>query len=378
MKDKFHNSILFVNQSSGYLMIDIINAFEDKYAERILLTGLLNARNNSLDKKVLVRKIIAYNRTSSFKRILTWSIGFLQTLFLIKFKYRNAHLFLVSNPPFAPLLPLFCNNQFTLLIYDVYPDALVEHKIIKSYSWINKCWKKANRKLYAKADKVFTISNGMKRLLTGYIDGHKITVIPVWTDNNFLKPIPHEDNPFSLEHGLADKFIVMYSGNLGRSHDLEVVLELASQLEEDNITFLIIGSGDKSKIISDKIKDLHLKNIKLLPWQPTETLPFSLASADVAIVSLSKESSLLSVPSKTFNFMSVGVPILAIAEKESELAVLIKEYQIGVSLTVDQKEEMIKFIKKNMIDLEYHKSLKLKSLCTSKLFSPENAKLFTT
>jgi hypothetical protein len=93
-------------------MVDIISAFEGQFDERVLFTGFLNERNNKLSHNIKVEKLKRYNRSSSFKRIFTWSLAFLKALWLIKIKYRKAHLFLVSNPPFATLLPIFCKNSF--------------------------------------------------------------------------------------------------------------------------------------------------------------------------------------------------------------------------------------------------------------------------
>ena len=83
--------IVFVNQSSGYLMIDIVNEFRDVYEERILMAGFLNPRNNPIDDNVKIEKITTFNRSSFMKRIGTWALGFLKVLWLIKTKY-NSHL----------------------------------------------------------------------------------------------------------------------------------------------------------------------------------------------------------------------------------------------------------------------------------------------
>ena len=370
------NKIVFVNQSSGYLMIDIINAHKASYDERVLISGFLNPRNNPLDEGVTVKKIVEYNRSSSLKRAWTWAWGFIKALWLIKTKYRKAHLFLVSNPPFSTLIPLFCNNTFSLLIYDVYPDALVEYKIIKEDSRVIKWWKKKNKKLYPKASKIFTLSNGMKNLLSQYVHKEKIDVVPVWTDNSFLKPVPKVENPFATKQGLQDKFVVMYSGNLGKTHNVEVLVKLAKELKKENIFFMIIGGGEKYTLIEKMIKESSLQNIRLLPWQPTEMLPYTISSADIGIVSLGKEASLLSVPSKTFNLMSVGVPILAFADQSSELAQLIKHHNIGTTCAEDDISKMKDFLLSTMKAPHVMNELKKNTLDASIHFGPENALKF--
>jgi len=108
---------------------------------------------------------------------------------------------------------------------------------------------------------------------------------------------------------LQDKFIIMYSGNLGKTHNIETLVSLAEILKDESYYILIIGGGTQFTSIQALIEQKKLKNIKLLPWQPVEKLPFTLASADIGVVSLGSKASNLSIPSKTFNLMSVGTYI---------------------------------------------------------------------
>ena len=250
--------IVFVNQSAGYLMIDIIDAFKDEYEERILLTGFLNPRNKILDATVKVEKLIPYDRSSTFKRMFTWVGAFLKILFLIKFKYPKAHLFLVSNPPLTAWVPLFCKNSYDILIYDVYPDALVEFGYFKQDSWIIKKWENINRRMYAKARKISTITSGMKERIAKYVNKHKVNVVPIWTDNSFLKPIPKSENAFLKTHQIDNDFIKifchLYDGN--------------NLLFEDTVKFFKKN---------DSFKDLKISHEKLIKkYKEENTKPMKL------------------------------------------------------------------------------------------------------
>ncbi len=367
--------IVYINQNAGYLMIDIINAKDNSFKKSII-TGKIIPRNKQLAADVTINKIITYNRSSSIKRIFSWIWGFIQILFLVKFKYRKAELFIVTNPPFSTFLPLLCQNKFSLLVYDIYPDAFVQYGILNKKSKLIKYWENANKKIYPKAQNIYTLSNGMKNLLSNYVNEAKISVVPIWTDNTFLKPIPKHENEFILKNNLQNKFVVMYSGNLGFSHDVEIIPEIAKIITIPEIDFLIIGDGDKKSLIEQKIKDYQLTNCKLLPWQETKMLPFSLAAADLSIVTLGKEASLLSVPSKTFNIMSVGTPLLCIASQKSELAQLVKTNKVGKIFDANQLEEIKDFILQLFNNKNLLEQYKQNSLLTSKLFGPENANKF--
>ncbi|MDG1279214.1 MAG: glycosyltransferase family 4 protein [Algoriphagus sp.] len=366
--------IVFVNQSAGYLMIDIIDAFKDNYDERILLTGFLNPRNKKLDDTVKVEKLITYDRSSSVKRIFTWFWAFIKALFLIRFKYPKAHLFLVSNPPFTALIPLFCKNSFDILVYDIYPDAFVEFGYFKKDSWIIKIWESINIKVYQKARKISTITDGMQERLTKYVTNDKVNVVPIWTDNSFLKPIPKSENSFLKTHQIEDNFIVMYSGNMGKAHPVEILVHLANHFQiNTNIFFLLIGGGDKYKYLEASISKKKLRNIKIMPWQDANLLPFTLSGADLALVTVGNEASGLSIPSKTYNLMSVGTPILCVAPKESALSNLVEVEKIGVVFQENELQNMIQFIDGILSDKNQLMAFRMKAVESSLKYISLNA-----
>jgi hypothetical protein len=369
--------IVFVNQSAGYLMIDIIDAFKDQYEERILLTGFLNPRNKKLDDTVKIEKLIGYDRASSIKRIFTWFWAFIKALILIKFKYPKAHLFLVSNPPFTAWIPLFCNNSFDILVYDIYPDALVEFGYFKKDSWLIKKWENINRKMYGKARKISTITDGMQERLTKYGHKDKVNVVPIWTDNSFLKPIPKSENPFLKTHQIEDKFIVMYSGNMGKSHPVEVLVHLAMKYQgQPELFFLLIGGGDKFKEMELLVQSNNLNNIKILPWQDTSVLPFTLSGADLALVTVGNAASDLSIPSKIYNLMSVGTPIICVAPPNAALARLVESDKIGLVFQHTELDKMADFINNSANETRFLLNYKNNALRASLNYTPTNAKQF--
>ena len=109
--------IVFINQNAGYIMIDIIDAFSSKYDVLALITGNLVIRSKNLPKDVVLHKIIKYNRSNKYKRIYTWCIGSFQIFLQIILRYRDSHLFIVTNPPISPLLPLITKNPFISCSY---------------------------------------------------------------------------------------------------------------------------------------------------------------------------------------------------------------------------------------------------------------------
>lgn len=369
-------SKVFINQDSGYLMIDIINAFVNEGFSCTLITGRLVERNISLSSSVKLDKIIMYNRTSIIKRLVSWVYGFLQIWIKVILKYRKADLFIVSNPPLAPLIPLFCRNKYSILIFDIYVEKLSEYLPFGKYSPLSNLWILLHRWVFHKADKIFTLTQGMKGIIEKYSKGKEIRVIPIWTDNNFLKPIPSDENIFIKANKLEGKFVVLYSGNISTTSNLELILQVASDTMEDKILFLIIGDGSGKNILERKARALGLKNCLFLHWQDTQMFPFSLASANIAVVTLPEKSGKMAIPSKLFNYMSVGIPVLSISDPESDLARMVIQNDIGKNFNSFQVSEIKEFIMWLFNDRSQYEHYAAKSLGTSKYFGQDNIKEF--
>lgn len=359
-------------------MIDIINTHISKGMQCVLITGRLVERNCRLDNSVKVVKIIRYDRKSGFHRLLTWGIGFIQIWIAVLIKFRKDRLFIVSNPPIASLLPIFVKNKFKLLIFDVYPDALTELGYLSKDSMLIKSWKRLNRKVYQRASGLYTITEGMKMALTNYANGNSITVVPLWTDNNFLKPIAREKNPFIKKHKLDGKFIVMYSGNLGLSSNPELLIKLASIIYNEKIIFLIIGEGAKKQRLVETAEKEGLRNVLFLPWQPANEMPYSFAAADLAVIFHGPGISKLAIPSKLYDFLSAGAPLFCVTSKESEVERLVENFNCGRSFVPDDLKGMMNFILKLADDNMMASNLSASSLEASKAFNISNTQFFLT
>ena len=268
-------------------MIDIANAFTDAGWDVSLITGRLVQRTTPLHPSVKVQKIVRYRRNNTLQRILTWGLGFVQLFLRVVFQHRKAHLFIVTNPPIAAFLPLFVKNSFSLLIFDIYPDVVLNRsKSRQSRKWFVR-WSDANKRVFRKADRIYTISGSMREKLGQYIDKGRVEVISLWSDNKMFKPVPQQDNPFIINHGFDGKFIVLYSGNIGLTHGVEVLPKVGLKIRHQDILFVIIGEGEKKRTIERMVMQNGLSNFVFLPWQSPEVLPYSLASASLAVIGLS-------------------------------------------------------------------------------------------
>jgi len=374
------NRIIFVNQVTGPLMIDMVNIFIEKDIEVILYTGEIVKIYQDLDEKVIVRKLCSYKKNTNLNRLITWTIFSLQSLFFLIYDLKKTtSIYFSSNPPFIPWLALFFKNKTYIHIYDVYPDALLALPYISKRSLTYRIFLYFNKKSFNKSEKIFTPSKGMKKMLMSSAPNKKIKVIQWWADTEFIKPIKKEENTFISEHKLEGKFIVMYSGNLGLTHNVEKILDAALSLKDDiDIKFVIIGDGPKKKIVDDFEKQHNLSNLLVLPFQNEDILPYSLSASDISIVldsfsSNKGEGSTASIPSKTYYLMSAGSVIYAESDNTSELNRLINEYDLGMCDSTQDVKKLIGLIKLCRDNEEVLQKYKNNSRLASLNFTKDNA-----
>jgi hypothetical protein len=175
----------------------------------------------------------------------------------------------------------------------------------------------------------------------------KMSLIPSWADPERIKPLAKAENPFVQEHGLDDCFTVLYSGNQGRCHDLVTLMAAALLLRHDRrIRFLFIGSGPQQGRLTDLVSDWGLPNCTFLPYQDLEVLPYSLTSADLAVVSLGIDAEGLVAPSKLYGHLAAGTPIAAITPQGSELQQLVRTSGCGAWFANGDADGLADWIRK--------------------------------
>ena len=173
-----------------------------------------------------------------------------------------------------------------------------------------------------------------QQIITSYdIAEEKIRVIPYWADSQYIYPVDKEKNWFVKKHGLEDKFVVQYSGNMGRGHLFEPILDAAKQLNNhEDIIFLFIGDGPKKSQICHFKKEAGLRNIKILPYQNISHLAYSLSAADVSIVSLNPKLTGFMVPSKIYGIMATKKPVIFIGSTKSDVSIVLRDANCGFTI----------------------------------------------
>ena len=365
--------IVIVNQAVNYLTIGICNEFAQASWKVTLITGSIHVQGEQLLPQIELRYINRFSEKRLLRKAVNWIIALTKIYYLLIRFHRNSTILYISNPPVNYWLSLILRNKYSILIWDVYPDALKifgvgERNVIYHF------WRLINRHLFRKANNIYTVGNSISQLISQYVAIDKIILFNLWSVFNAIDYIPKTQNEFLRRKGLKEKFIVQYSGNIGITHNVEVLMDVAEKLQPyDEIYFQIIGRGHRTIKIKQDIEDRNFKNVSFLDFQQDDDFAASLSAADLGVVILDSKTPKGSVPSKTYNLMVFAKPILYIASPQSELYHYAMTYENGECLDKNDIEAMAAFILNLFYDRSYYQKLSRNSLKASAFFRRSNA-----
>ena len=241
----------------------------------------------------------------------------------------------LTDPPILGLAALSAARRvgarFVFLCEDIFPEVA---SLLEDFhnSTINRTLDRVNRRLVREADAVVALGDRMKRRLVEEkgAPAARVHVIHNWADCEAITP-GSKDNAFSRAHGLDDKFVVMHSGNVGLSQNLDVLVDAAAQLQSrDRLVLAIVGDGARRGPLEAMVKLRGLANVRFFPYQPKESLHESFATADAFVVSLKPGLEGYIVPSKLYGILAAGRPFVAAVDPSCEVATIAMEHSCGL------------------------------------------------
>ncbi|HUQ47303.1 MAG TPA: glycosyltransferase family 4 protein [Gemmatimonadaceae bacterium] len=236
-----------------------------------------------------------------------------------------------TSPPMASLGALiiagFHRAKVKYWVMDVNPDQIVALGMARPGSLPVRVFNWINREVLRRADDVIVLDRFMAERINAKVDvSEKVAVLPPWPAEDPPEVVAHADNPFRAHHGLDGKTVVMYSGNHGPSNPLETILDAAIAVrDEPRLHFMFIGGG----VGKAEVEAAAGSNIESLPYQPQESLKYSLAAADVHLVTMGDSIRGIVHPSKVYGAMAVGRPILLVGPNENHVSDIIDEFENG-------------------------------------------------
>ncbi len=366
---------MIVNQAVNYLTVDLANAFAKTTLDVGLIAGSVHIQGDSLSPSIRLAKINKLAERPASRKILSWFIAIIRIWWLLLTKFRTYEVIFISVPPMAYLLSVLIPNRSSMLIWDVYPDAL-KAAGKSERSLIYRTWARLNRACFKRAHRIMTISDTLATALNKYTD-KKIVVHPIWAVLTPESRISSERNHFLDQHKLRGKFVVQYSGNIGQTHNVEFLIDVAERLlYRDDIIFQVIGRGPRLPDITALVKTKGLSNVQLLPFQSDDMFPYSLSAASLGVVVLDERVSQGSVPSKAFNLMSIGTPSLYVSSPDSQLAEYALRFGHASCFSAREHSKITEFILKVADDPAFASELSRNAVEASKHFCASNADLF--
>jgi len=297
--------------------------------------GKLAQRDTHNGMQVLRLYVYAPGKKSMVNRLVSYlSYNALATV-AGTFSRRQWDLILCPNGSFFTGLSSWLLEQvkatpFIYNVQDIYPDVPVRAGQLRNRYAIHALRSMENF-MYRKAAHVTVISQAMRAsLLAKGVPDDKLSVIANFVDTDFIRPLA-KDNDFARRHDLHSKFLVTYAGSLGYVYDLDTLLDAAQRLmAETDIVFVIVGNGVAKEALLAKARALQLTNVRFLPFQPRDDLPYLRAASDIQVSLYRSGAANDSFPSKIYEIMASGRPLLASADAGSSVAAVVQTARCGV------------------------------------------------
>lgn len=217
-------------------------------------------------------------------------------------------------------------------LQDIFPETAAELGLTIARGPVGKLLAGIRNHSLRRADLNVVIGPRMGERVKGFgVDPARITEIQNFCDDEAIRPIAREDNPLRAAWGYTDKdFVVGYSGNLGRAHDLGTFLGAAELLKDrPDIKFLFIGGGHLRRQLEEEAARRNLTSIHTRPYQPREQLALSLSVPDIHWVSLQPRLEGLILPSKLYGIAAAGRPLIMVGDPDGDIARWAFEHQFG-------------------------------------------------
>lgn len=293
------------------------------------------------------------------KRMLNELSFFIVALVYLCLRRRGEVVLLPTAPSFLPIAtwPLRLHGYKPVpIVMDLYPAMAVALDYIDADSPIRRLWEWLNKRAYRRAEVTVTIGETMAERLREEYGDIPVEIIHNWEDGDFITPKEKSENPFAREHGFVDQFTLLYSGNLGRHHDLESLVEAAEMLENDEnvppFKVVFIGEGGQKQQLQTLVEERSIDSVRFFPYQPVEELPNSLTSADVSIVTMAQGVESLCVSSKFYTAIASGQAVLSIADPDAEIAYVVEETGCGIHVNPESPEDVAAAVRKLLDDSE--------------------------
>jgi glycosyltransferase involved in cell wall biosynthesis len=341
--------------STGYVMTEIATKLSSKVPINVIcgpahFESKVYKAVKPLAKGVNVMRvhIPQFSKNTVSGRILRMIfLAFKMSFSLLKNVNKVDSVFLVTNPPLLLLFIGFLKKirkfELIIIVHDVFPENVISAGILKETSFFYKILKWFFDYAYDCADKLIVVGQDMKELISKKTN-KPIKVITNWADSEQIFPDSNLKLNYDFEDIVNAKIVIQFAGNIGRVQSLLDFVKVFFRANNPDIILLVIGEGAHKKELKEYVELKGILNIIILDALPREMQNTFLNSCDIGLVTLSKGMLGLGVPSKSYNILSAGKPILFLGDKSSEISGYIDNYGVGWTFDWDDDQNLIDFL----------------------------------
>lgn len=303
--------------------------------------------------RVRVPEFTKANKMSRIKNIVAYFFG---ALGASRKAGKQDYVFTISQPPIlggllGVLGKWMKHAKMIYCIQDFNPEQVMAVNY-SSNKLVLKVMMIADKFSCRQSDLVITVGRDLVETLKNRFHNRnvpKYTMINNWIDEKEVYPLPADNEKvlaFKTKYGLEDKFVIMYSGNIGLYYDLEKLVKVLKQFRKGytmkgvyepgpktadgrEVVFAFVGAGSVLNKLVDYTQQHHFENVVYIPYQDKEDLIYSLNAGDVHWCVNAKGIKGVSCPSKAYGIMAAGKPIIGVLEEGTEIRALIEECNCG-------------------------------------------------
>jgi colanic acid biosynthesis glycosyl transferase WcaI len=303
---------------------------------------------------VSVRRVWHFvpRRASRLAQRLVYDLSFMTTSFLAGLFTGKCNVIYCACPPLevafaAYLLARIRRVPYVIKLTDLASDAALATGILEE-GWIVRLARALERFAYQNAESIICLCPGFVDKLTERgIPLGKFHLIPDWADTQEIGP-SEQGHGFRSANGLsADQFLVLHTGNMGKKQDLMNVVRAAELSRDDlNLVWLLVGQGEERPVLENEVSRRNLTNVRLLPFQPRESLPQMYSAADVLLLNQRAKVEDAVIPSKLLTYMAAKRSVVAAVSEKSEAARQICRAKCGLVVPAENPEALVAAILK--------------------------------
>lgn len=354
--------------STGQILTELCEKLQDKFDVTVVCT--VPSYTGKIEEKykkqtlyyekyqninVIRVKVSEFDKSNKISRIRNILDYFFHAKKAIRKCGKQDLIYTISQPPIlGGLLGVYAKKKKKAkLVYNI-QDFNPEQTMAVKYSnnkLVLKILMYLDKRSCKKSDLIITVGRDMQKTLKNRFDNNNVpnnVVINNWINEKEVYPIEKNHEKivaFKKQYNLENKFIIMYSGNIGLYYDLENIVKIMADYQDKDVAYVFVGEGSVKNKLVNYVEENKLENFYFIPYQPKSDLVYSLNSADIHLVTNAKGIKGVSVPSKIYGVMATNVPILGILEEGSEAYQIIKDSNCGIIVETGNYEQIRNEIK---------------------------------